>query len=47
MQKNNPESFTQYSKELDKPPWDADEFMQPYDPEDEMLQFGNSFIRFK
>ena len=38
-QKVKPESFPQY-KNYDKPPWDADEFMQPFDPEDEMLQFG-------
>ena len=28
-------------KEYSKPPWDTDEFMQPFDPEDELLQFGN------
>lgn len=38
-QKIKAESFKKYMRELDKPPWDADEFMQPYDPEDEMLQF--------
>ena len=41
-QRVQPGNFSKY-KESMKPPWDSDEFMQPFDPEDELLQFGNYY----